>query len=254
MLRQDATGGNQDRGNSCGLWLSSFLAVSIQCVGALIPATRAVAPISIAAARMFLDNAVDMATVASLVDRLGMIPSRSARGEGLSRGSERLGPNASRHGPAADFTERYAAASGKLDEVRGDVADLRLGLDEASRSALKPIGALLTFVLTVVTLGLWSIVLIYQLNRAWNDRQEFEAAQMGRLNKAWIKLGIVTYPVVFTPDPSKRRNFLLNVILVVITLGIWGIVWDYRVWTDPNSLYPAFHSVEDTVLTIARAA
>ena len=240
MLRQDATGGNQDRGNSCGLWLSSFLAVSIQCVGALIPATRAVAPISIAAARMFLDNAVDMATVASLVDRLGMIPSRSARGEGLSRGSERLGPNASRHGPAADFTERYAAASG--------------GLDEASRSALKPIGALLTFVLTVVTLGLWSIVLIYQLNRAWNDRQEFEAAQMGRLNKAWIKLGIVTYPVVFTPDPSKRRNFLLNVILVVITLGIWGIVWDYRVWTDPNSLYPAFHSVEDTVLTIARAA
>ena len=158
------------------------------------------------------------------------------------------------HAALADFTERYAAASGKPDEVRGDVADLRRGLDEASRSALKPIGALKTFVLTVVTLGLWSIVLIYQLNRAWSDRQEFEAAQMGRLNKVWIKLGIIAYPVVFTPDPSKRRNFLLNVILVIITLGIWGIVWDYRVWTDPNSLYPAFHSVEDIVLTIARAA
>jgi len=97
-------------------------------------------------------------------------------------------------------------------------------------------------------------VVLYQLNRAWDDRQRFEAAQLDRLNKAWLKLGIVAYPVVFAPDPSKRRNFWLNVVLVIVTLGIWGLIWDYRIYTDPNALFPAFHSVEDTVLTVARAA
>jgi hypothetical protein len=62
------------RGPLCGPWPTSRPAVSIQFVNELVPVSRAAsAPISIDAARQALDNAGDVATVASLVDRLEVI-------------------------------------------------------------------------------------------------------------------------------------------------------------------------------------
>jgi hypothetical protein len=62
------------RGPPSSLWMTVHLAVSISYVNELVPVARtAIAPISIAAARLALDNAGDVATVASLVDRLEVI-------------------------------------------------------------------------------------------------------------------------------------------------------------------------------------
>jgi len=47
--------------------------VSIRRVNELVPTSRALAPISIAAARLALENASDVAAVASVVDRLEVI-------------------------------------------------------------------------------------------------------------------------------------------------------------------------------------
>jgi hypothetical protein len=51
---------------------------------------------------------------------------------------------------------------------------------------------------------------------------------------------------------ALRRNFGLYLGLSIITFGIYGIIWDYQLHTDPEKVYPEFHSVEDTVLNGAR--
>ncbi|WP_420907373.1 DUF4234 domain-containing protein [Streptomyces scabichelini] len=49
-----------------------------------------------------------------------------------------------------------------------------------------------------------------------------------------------------------NRSFGLHLFLTIITLGIYGILWDYRLHTDPEKVYPEFHSVEDGVLGALR--
>lgn len=151
-----------------------------------------------------------------------------------------------------EYTERRAESSGAAAAIRPLTDQLRADLTAASRSAIKPIGAGLNFVLVIVTLGIWAIVVHYKLNRAWDDRQRFEAYFDDRLSQAWLQLGILRHPVTFRVDEGKHRNFWIWLVVSILTLGIGAIVWDYRIWTDPDRLYPEFHAVEDAVLQIAR--
>jgi hypothetical protein len=153
-----------------------------------------------------------------------------------------------------EYTERSAEGSALAGAVRPMTDQLRADLAAASQSAIKPIGAGLNFVLVIVTLGLWAIVVYYKVNRAWNDRQRFEAHFDDRLSQAWLQLGILRHPITFMVDQGKDRNFWIWLVLSIVTLGIWAIVWDYRVWRDPDRLYPEFHAVEDAVLQIVRTA
>ena len=43
-------------------------------------------------------------------------------------------------------------------------------------------------------------------------------------------------------------------ILSIVTFGIWALVWDYKIHTDPENLYGDFHGIEDTVLQVVRSA
>ena len=38
-----------------------------------------------------------------------------------------------------------------------------------------------------------------------------------------------------------------------MTVGIWGLVWDYKIHTDPDKLFSEYHSIEDTILQIVRS-
>lgn len=153
-----------------------------------------------------------------------------------------------------EFTERRADSAGAAAGIRPITDGLRADLEQARRSSLKPIGAVLNFVLTYVTLGIWSFVVYYKVNRAWDDRQRFEAAFDDKLSQAWLQLGLLRHPITFRVDQGKQRNFWLWFVLSVVTLGIGFIVWDYRLHTDPDRLYTEFHTVEDAVLQIARTA
>ena len=151
------------------------------------------------------------------------------------------------------YTEERAAAAG-AGHIRPITDQMRAELELASGSALKPIGAAVHFLLTIVTLGVWAIAVQYMVNRAWDDRQRFEAVFDDRLSHAWLQLGLLRSPITFRVDQGKERNFLVWVLLSIVTFGIWSIVWDYRIWTDPDRLYPEFHVVEDAVLQIVRTA
>lgn len=152
-----------------------------------------------------------------------------------------------------EWTERQAAEKGRTDDVHYELQDLASGIDRAYANQLRPIKPTLSLVLTLVTLGLYWFYLVYRMNRYWWDAQVVEQDFDDTLSQVWTKLGIVRYPISFQLDQSKRRSYALNLILSILTLGIWGLVWDYKIHTDPDNLYRAYHSIEDTILNTVRS-
>src|SRR5438270_4550052 len=64
-----------------------------------------------------------------------------------------------------EWSERNARQQGKEDSVHHDLADLRSEVDAAYRGDMRPIKAGLSFLLTVVTLGIYGLYVLYRLNR-----------------------------------------------------------------------------------------
>ena len=152
-----------------------------------------------------------------------------------------------------EWTERQAEQQGKLDVVRADVVDLRDEVQRAYQKNLRPIKAGLSFLLTIVTIGIYGFVVLYRMNRYWWDAQTVEQDFDDRLSQIWTKLGLTRYPLTFQLDPSKRRSYALYLILSFLTVGIWALVWDYKIHTDPDRLFGEFHGIEDSVLQVVRA-
>ncbi|MGL5956921.1 MAG: hypothetical protein ACRC0X_10065 [Brevinema sp.] len=104
---------------------------------------------------------------------------------------------------------------------------------------------LLEYVVLMILLFIAHLI-IYQikLNNSWNNIQEIEYEITSEINKEpWIE-----YPIVFVIDPKKKRNFLLWSIYSIFSFGIMGIVWDYRLHTDPDNMYTRFYQNEDLIL------
>lgn len=152
------------------------------------------------------------------------------------------------------FSARYADAAGKLDLVREDLRRLEVDGCEALDTDVRPTNPWLAWFLSFITLGIWGLVVLYRLNKAWYTFQVIEQEFDDRLSQVWLKLGLVNYPLTFNVDASKKRSFGLYLFLSIVTLGVWAAVWNYKIYTDPDSSYAEFHSIEDTVLQTARAA
>ena len=172
---------------------------------------------------------------------------RMARVDGFSRRKKAY------YRSLVEWTEREAEATGKGAELHHEMADLGGEVNRAYEKDLRPINAGIALLLTFVTLGIYGIWVTYRLNRYWWDAQVFEQDFDDKLSQAWAKLGIVKYPINFQIDNGKNRNFWLYLVLTIVTFGIWGLVWDYKLYTDPENLYPEYHSIEDTVLQTIRA-
>lgn len=153
-----------------------------------------------------------------------------------------------------DYTQQYADQKGRGDEVRGEIASIRSEVQGAYGTRIKPLRAGRSFLLTMVTFGVYGIVVQYRLNRVWDDIQNVEQRFDGQLGALWYRLGLTQYQLSFQVDPTKKRSFGLYYVLSMVTFGIYGLVWDHRIHTDPDALYPRFHSVEDFILQTARVA
>jgi Domain of unknown function (DUF4234) len=152
------------------------------------------------------------------------------------------------------FTTEHAEQAGRLDAVRSDTDDLAAYVTGRFANVHQPIKAGLSVVLTFVTLGIYGYIAYYQAMKFWWEIQLTEQVFCERLSMIWAKLGITPYPVTFEPVQQLQRSFWMNFLLSVVTFGIYGIIWDYQLHTDPDKVYPEFHSTEDAVLSAARAA
>lgn len=151
-----------------------------------------------------------------------------------------------------DWTELHSQQKGKEDEVHHMLGDMRSEVQVAYSGDLRKIKAGMSFLLTIVTIGFYSYFVLYRMNRYWWDAQVVEQDFDDKLSQVWSRLDLMRYPVSFTIDQGKQRSYPLYLILSIVTLGIWGIVWDYKIHTDPENLFPEFHSAEDTVLQVVR--
>jgi len=152
-----------------------------------------------------------------------------------------------------EWTERQAKLKGNEDAVHHELLDLSGDVTRAYEHDLRPIKAGLSFVLTLVTIGIYGLYVLYRINRYWWDAQVVEQDFDDKLSQMWMKLGIVRYPITYEVDQSKRRSYALYLILSIVTFGIWGLVWDYRIHTDPDNLFHEYHSVEDSILQTVRS-
>jgi hypothetical protein len=151
------------------------------------------------------------------------------------------------------WTERYSQQQGAEDSVHHLLGDMSSEIAAAEKGDLRQINATVSLLLTFVTLGFYGLWVTYRMNRYWWDAQVAEQEFDDKLSQAWANLGLMRYPISYSLDQSKRRSYPLYLVLSIVTFGIWGIVWDYKIHTDPDHLYGEFHSVEDTVLQTVRA-
>ena len=153
-----------------------------------------------------------------------------------------------------DASKQYAEERGQYDACHDDLHDLQRFVKERFEDEHKPIKAGLSLFLSFITLGIYGCVATYRLMRFWWQIQLTEQDFYDRLSVTWTKLGVVRYPVTFEPITALNRSFGMHFLLSLVTLGIYGIVWDYQLHTDPEKLYPEVHSAEDTSLNALRNA
>lgn len=153
-----------------------------------------------------------------------------------------------------EYTTEYAEQTARLDLVHSDADDLAAYVKERFATVNRPINASLSVVLSFLTLGIYGLVSYYRAMRFWWEIQVTEQDFCEQLSITWMKVGIIRYPITFEPMQQLRRSFWTNFLLSLVTLGIYGIFWDYQLHTDPDKVYPEFHSSEDAVLNAARTA
>ena len=153
-----------------------------------------------------------------------------------------------------DATREYAEQEGQYGAAHDDLEDLHRFVKERFEDEHKPIGAGKSLALSIVTLGIYGLFAVYRMMRFWWQIQLTEQDFDEKLSLIWTKLGVVRYPVTFEPVKSLDRSFGIHFLLTLVTLGIYGIVWDYQLHTDPEKLYPETRAVEDTVVNALRNA
>lgn len=158
------------------------------------------------------------------------------------------------YGAVADFTTQYAEQTRQLDAVHHDTDDLRAYVKERFLNVHKPVNAGLSVALSFLTLGVYWFIAVYKVMKFWWEIQVTEQDFCERASVIWSRLGIIRYPISFDPMQQLRRSFWTDFLLSVVTIGIYGIFWDYQLHTDPDKVYPEFHSTEDAVLSAARTA
>ncbi len=151
-----------------------------------------------------------------------------------------------------EYTEKYAKENGKYELVANEIDDLKNFYRQQFFYKIKKIDAGVAFLLTLITAGIWAFVVLYKLNKFWFEAQIFEQDYYDRLSKIWLKLELSKYPINYEVDISKNRNYAVYLLLTVVTLGIWGIVWDYKLHTDPENIFSEIHAAEDFILQVVR--
>jgi hypothetical protein len=151
-----------------------------------------------------------------------------------------------------EASRQHADRSGQGDAVQDDLDDLHRFVTERFADEHRPIKAGLSVFLSFITLSIYGWISVHRLMRFWWQIQLTEQDFDEKISLIWTKTGIIRYPIRFEPVPDLNREFGMHFLLTVVTVGFYGIVWDYQLHNDPEKVYPEFHSAEDTVLGALR--
>lgn len=154
-----------------------------------------------------------------------------------------------------DATREYAEAHGHDDAtVHSQLDDLQHFVKERFTDEHAPIEAGKSLLLSFVALGIYGLYAVYRMMRFWWQIQLTEQDFDEKLSIVWTELNIVRYPITFEPVLALNRGFGMHILLTLATVGIYGIIWDFQLHTDPEKLYPETRAAEDAVVAALRNA
>jgi hypothetical protein len=137
----------------------------------------------------------------------------------------------------ADDLDRAADSTGKRDPALDDlVVQLSADLGRARTTLLAPKGWPMALVLGALTFGLAWFWVLHFLTRDWFRLQQFEGHMVDSLSEVWLAMGTIREPIgvsLTAPD----RSYWMYFFLTFLTLGLWGVYWDYGTHTDPDRVF-----------------
>ena len=102
-----------------------------------------------------------------------------------------------------EWTQRWAAEQGKDDAIHHELNELNGEVRRAYEGELRPIKPGFSFVLTLVTIGIYGFYVLYRMNRYWWDAQVVEQDFDDKLSQMLMKLGIVRHPINYQIDQKQ---------------------------------------------------
>jgi len=152
-------------------------------------------------------------------------------------------------GHLIEVLRAQAEASGKTAEVEQDLSQLEgIHLEATARDRAGEKSPVLWLVLTIV-FSLVAYYVYYFLNDDFRAHEANEQQFMTKASEIMAKLGMVQQPIVPTMVVPER-NFVMYLLLTLVTCGIYGIYWWYTLITDPN-LHFDNHTAWETQLSTA---
>ena len=107
-------------------------------------------------------------------------------------------------------------------------------------------GAVLWAILSAVT-GIAAFYVYYFLMRDVYKHERGEDALLEDAGRCFTSVDI-ELPSMRREEPMPNRSFILYLILTFITLGIFGIYWNYVLIKDPNEHFKHHRLMEDQLL------
>ena len=126
-----------------------------------------------------------------------------------------------------------AEAAGRSAELEQDLSQLEgIHMEATARDRAGEKSPALWLVLSIVV-GIVVYYVYYFLNDDFRAHESNEQRFMARASEIMATLGMPDQPILMD-TVVPERNFIVYILLTLVTCGIYGIYWMYTVLTDPN--------------------
>jgi ABC-type multidrug transport system fused ATPase/permease subunit len=150
--------------------------------------------------------------------------------------------------------QERAEATGQTASIERDTDELRqLNEDYQRLQRGKERNPALWIILSIITLGLAFLFVLWFLNDDLTKHQAAESEYIEKASAVLNKLGIGRHPVKVehvVPD----RSYPLYLFLTIITIGFFEIYWAYVRIRDPNEHFLEHDRFEDQLVGMIRSA
>jgi hypothetical protein len=151
------------------------------------------------------------------------------------------------------LVEERAEAIDRTSEHARDMEELRVLNEDFQRLQRgKERSPGLWIVLSIVTLGLAFLFVLWFLNADLIAHQRAEAEYLEKASQLLVKMGIGKHPIV-VEEVVPNRSFGLYLFLTVITVGLFELYWSYVRIKDGNTHFDEHDRFEDQLVGVIRA-
>lgn len=146
---------------------------------------------------------------------------------------------------SVELLKQKAAAAGKSELITQELASLEMVQREMYDQSRER-GAVLWLVLAIFTFGIGTLIGYYLLMDDFARHDQLEAQYFTLMSSALAKTGLASQASQAAPI-LPEREFVMFLLLSIITCGIYGIYWMYVLVKDGNDQFEGQVMWEDFI-------